>query len=103
MIPSGPGGARNKAGRGSPIPGEDHEISVIYIESRGNSTRPSSSARAGLAAELEQAFGADVKLVKGSGGVFDVVVDGRKVFSKYETGRFPEPDEVVSLLGQRTG
>jgi len=30
--------------------------------------------------------------------VFDVVVDGRRVFSKHETGRFPEPDEVARLL-----
>jgi len=30
--------------------------------------------------------------------VFDVVVDGRKVFSKHETGRFPEPGEVIGLL-----
>jgi selenoprotein W-related protein len=50
---------------------------------------------------LKQAFAADVVLVKGSGGVFDVVVDGKKVFSKHETGRFPEPGEVLALL--RTG
>ncbi len=37
--------------------------------------------------------------MKGSGGVFDVVADGRKVYSKHETGRFPEPGEVVALLG----
>jgi len=30
--------------------------------------------------------------------VFDVVVDGRKVFSKHETGRFPESGEVIGLL-----
>jgi len=39
------------------------------------------------------------KLIKGSGGVFDVMVDGRKVFSKHDTGRFPEPGEVAGLLG----
>jgi selT/selW/selH-like putative selenoprotein len=38
-------------------------------------------------------------LIKGSGGVFDVVVDGRQVFSKHESGRFPQPGEVASLLG----
>jgi hypothetical protein len=30
-----------------------------------------------------------------------VVVDGRKVFSKKETGRFPEPGEISSMLGAR--
>lgn len=43
------------------------------------------------------------KLVKGSGGIFDVVADGKMVFSKHETGRFPEPDEVVAILGKRAG
>lgn len=38
-------------------------------------------------------------LTKGSGGVFDVVVDGKLVFSKGETGRFPEPGEVAGRIG----
>ncbi len=41
------------------------------------------------------------RLVKGSGGVFDVKVDGRLVYSKFETERFPEPGEVVGLLRGR--
>lgn len=40
----------------------------------------------------------NARLVKGSGGIFDVVVDGKQVFSKHETGRFPEPGEVVKML-----
>jgi len=47
---------------------------------------------------LREAFGVEAKLIKGSNGIFDVVVDGSKVFSKYETGRFPDPGEVVRLL-----
>lgn len=39
------------------------------------------------------------KLIAGSGGVFDVVVDRKLVFSKNETGRFPDPGEVTRLLG----
>jgi selenoprotein W-related protein len=53
---------------------------------------------AGLAAELKRSFKAETALIRGSGGVFDVAVDGRKVFSKHETGRFPEPGEVTRLL-----
>jgi selT/selW/selH-like putative selenoprotein len=52
---------------------------------------------------LKEAFGASAKLVEGSGGIFDVVVDGRKVFSKYERGRFPHPGEVVELLRKANG
>lgn len=39
--------------------------------------------------------------MRGSGGVFDVVVDGAKVYSKHATGRFPEPGEVVGLLKKK--
>lgn len=50
---------------------------------------------------MKKALGLEAKLTKGSGGVFDVVVDGKLVFSKRDTGRFPEPGEVARLLGQR--
>jgi selT/selW/selH-like putative selenoprotein len=36
--------------------------------------------------------------VGGDSGVFDVVVDDRLVFSKHETGRFPEDSEILALL-----
>ncbi len=47
---------------------------------------------------MKKARGIDAKLVGGSGGVFDVVVDGRLVFSKKQVGRFPEPGEVLGML-----
>jgi selT/selW/selH-like putative selenoprotein len=51
-----------------------------------------------LAAELKKDVGATVELVEGSHGVFDVKADGKLVFSKDATGRFPEPGEVSGLL-----
>jgi selT/selW/selH-like putative selenoprotein len=51
-----------------------------------------------LAAELKKRFGIDPELQPGHKGVFDVEADGRKVFSKYETHRFPNPGEVEELL-----
>jgi len=51
-----------------------------------------------LAAELKDAFGIEAELEAGSGGVFEVRVDGELVYSKEETRRFPEPGEVVGLL-----
>jgi hypothetical protein len=33
-------------------------------------------------------------------GVFDVWVDGTRIFSKDEAGRFPEDDEVLHLIAQ---
>ena len=37
--------------------------------------------------------------MRGDDGVFDVVVDGRRIFSKHEAGRFPQPDEILRQLG----
>lgn len=51
-----------------------------------------------MAAYLRQQLGAEVELVKGSGGVFDVEVDGRRVFAKHHEGRFPEPEEIVARI-----
>jgi selT/selW/selH-like putative selenoprotein len=36
--------------------------------------------------------------VRGEGGVFDVLVDGRRIFSKHEAGRFPEEEEILAHL-----
>jgi len=53
---------------------------------------------AGLAAELKEALGVESELIAGGGGIFDVVVDGDMVFSKHQTGRFPEPGEIVKMI-----
>jgi selenoprotein W-related protein len=39
-----------------------------------------------------------LELVPSYGGVFEVSRDGQKVFSKKETGRFPEWDEIHAAL-----
>lgn len=41
---------------------------------------------------------AEVTVVTGRQGVFDVVVDGRTLYSKHETGRHAEPGEVLALF-----
>jgi selT/selW/selH-like putative selenoprotein len=48
--------------------------------------------------ELKKNLGADIELVAGSNGIFDITVDGRIIFSKFEQGRFPQADEVISLI-----
>ena len=45
---------------------------------------------------LEQEYGAEVELVPGVGGVFEITVDGQLKFSKKQTGRFPTDDEVIA-------
>jgi selenoprotein W-related protein len=51
-----------------------------------------------LAAELKEQLGVAATLTPGSGGVFDVTVDGSVVFSKKSVGRFPEEGEVVGIV-----
>ena len=40
------------------------------------------------------------KLIEGSGGVFEVEVDGKLIYSKRATGRFPENDEIFFHVKQ---
>ena len=50
-------------------------------------------------AELQQAFpGVETKLIPSSGGIFDVTVDGKLIFSKRALGRHAKPGEIVKLL-----
>ena len=47
---------------------------------------------------IKDEIGVEPELIKGSGGIFDVVVDGRMIYSKHKEGRFPEPYEVINQL-----
>jgi selenoprotein W-related protein len=51
-----------------------------------------------LAEELKRNVGVESELVPGSGGVFEVTADGKLIYSKKSTGRFPNPGEVTKLL-----
>ena len=47
---------------------------------------------------LKKDLDATTELIPGSGGVFDVALDGKVIYSKFKTGRFPEPEEIIRLL-----
>ena len=47
--------------------------------------------------------GHDAVVVEGAKSQFDVVADGRVVFSKQREGRFPDEDEVTELLAGPAG
>jgi predicted Rdx family selenoprotein len=40
----------------------------------------------------------EVDALSGETRQFDVVADGRLIFSKQQEGRFPEPDEIIRAL-----
>ena len=54
-----------------------------------------------MAAAIQDAYGVQPELIEGKGGIFDVVVDGERIYCKGETGRFPENQEVLDLLATR--
>jgi selT/selW/selH-like putative selenoprotein len=48
-------------------------------------------------ARLRERAGTEVDLVRGTGGVFEITVDGALKFSKKATGRFPTDAEIDAL------
>ena len=51
---------------------------------------------------MEKKYGAEVELVPGVGGVFEITVDGQLAFSKKQTGRFPTDEEVEAIGAGKT-
>ena len=51
-----------------------------------------------MAAEIKKSRGIDATLIKGSGGQFEVVLDGQLIYSKKKMGRFPDTSEVLQLI-----
>lgn len=42
-------------------------------------------------------------MIEGSGGVFDVHVDGNQIWSKHDLGRFPEHAEIIDKMKSYAG
>jgi selenoprotein W-related protein len=40
----------------------------------------------------------ETRLIEGSGGTLDVVLDGKLLFSKKKAGRWPEASEIVAMI-----
>jgi len=51
-----------------------------------------------LAARIQEELGVEAELIRGGNGIFDVVVDGKRIFSKDAVGRFPEDEEILAKL-----
>jgi len=51
-----------------------------------------------LAAEIKRELAIDSQVVRGSGGIFVISVDGKAIFSKKEEGRFPTEREIVDKV-----
>ena len=54
-----------------------------------------------LEAELKQNFPyMEISLISSGGGVFEIVLDGKLIFSKKAINRFPEKGEVVRIINK---
>jgi len=53
-----------------------------------------------LAASIKARFGDDARIKAGQSGQFDVIADGKLIFSKAATGRFPLDDEVEAIMAK---
>lgn len=51
-----------------------------------------------MADELKSQFGYESELIKSEGGVFEIELNGKLLFSKASLGRFPEDGEVKNLI-----
>jgi len=51
-----------------------------------------------LAEAIREELDVEPKLIEGRGGIFDVHLDGALIYSKHQTGRFPEHHEVLDRL-----
>jgi len=49
---------------------------------------------------IKRRFAVEARLIPGAGGVFDVVVDGKKLFSKHDEDRFPDEDELLDQIAR---
>jgi selenoprotein W-related protein len=47
--------------------------------------------------KLKDRIGA-LKLVPGTGGAFEISLNGKKIYSKLETRQFPEPEAILKTL-----
>ncbi len=53
---------------------------------------------ASLVAKIKEDMDITEKLIPSSGGVFEVKANGKLIFSKRQSGRFPENEEIVEIL-----
>ncbi len=71
----------------------DKRFKITYCQSCGYRDRAVK-----LSDQLEQQLQDSVLLVPSEGGVFEVEDKGQLVFSKTDCGRFPEDNEVVTII-----
>jgi len=44
----------------------------------------------------------DAELIKGSGGEYEITLNDELIYSKNETGVFPDEEKLISLIKEKT-
>jgi predicted Rdx family selenoprotein len=57
----------------------------------------------GLKREIKDKYQVEPKLKLGGGGVFELRVDGKLLYSAKDAGRLPTSSEVLGLIGTAAG
>jgi len=47
---------------------------------------------------IQKEFGITPQLIPGSGGIYDIIVDKKTIYSKHETKRFPDNNDIIKLI-----
>ena len=56
---------------------------------------------ASLADKIKQELNLSTKLIRSRGGVFEVMMNGELIYSKRQTGVFPEESQIISLIKEK--
>jgi len=51
-----------------------------------------------LQAAIKDTYGITATLIEGMGGIFEVYIDGKSVYSNETTYRFPENEEIFAQI-----
>jgi selT/selW/selH-like putative selenoprotein len=51
-----------------------------------------------LQAAIKSKYGITAELLEGAGGIFEVYIDDKTVYSNQETYRFPEHEEIFAQI-----
>ncbi|MCK5913249.1 MAG: Rdx family protein [Desulfuromusa sp.] len=53
-----------------------------------------------MAAKIEKQFSFKTELIPSSGGVYEIVVDEKLIYSKKVTGEFPTEEAILEMLAE---
>lgn len=53
-----------------------------------------------MAAAIKKKYDASTELIELANGIFNVYVDGNKIWDKHAVDRFPEEQEILELLAK---